>query len=168
MKKMFMAIKGLPLMDGLEIKALKKFKGHANEDLYKGNLYLIRKKIAHISDDYSNGLFHIDVNESNQELYDEIEAFIKENGATRKIGNMNIETTPSTYFSYLLQIASLYKEVLSNKDKRVYVYDKGDREGKKYIPECSMYYRCAPTEKNIKEIKALHPNDREILLNELI
>lgn len=54
------------LLKKLEVKAIKKFKGHDGMPLVQGNLYLNSKKIAFISDDSWGGPLQIDIYDEEQ------------------------------------------------------------------------------------------------------
>ena len=48
-------------MKGIEVKALKEFRGHEGEPLWQGNIYMDGKKVGYYSDDAHGGMAIVDI-----------------------------------------------------------------------------------------------------------
>lgn len=57
---------------GVELKAVKCFKGHEGEPLTQGNIYMNGKKIGYYSEDFMSGPIHLDIEKEYEEKFEKI------------------------------------------------------------------------------------------------
>lgn len=170
MQEILKIMKGLPLMEGLEIKAISKVKGHEGEDCYYGNLYLNGKRLGKLNEDSYGGPFFMDIDESKQELFDEIQAYVDENKFTSAVSGdgTTIVLSVQGYLWSVLRCAGVYSDVKKYKKTRVYIYAKGTYEGGNRRPDYLTWFTVPANKETIKEIEENHLQENETVLSKYI
>lgn len=160
MNKMFSALKGFTLVDGLEIKAHKTFKGHARETLSQGNIYFEGKKIGFIAEDKWNGETRIDIDENKKAEFATLESRIKEKGFTYTFPDgAKHELTTTNYLTEVIIMTRIYLMTTKSLKTRTQVYNKNGR----YTYSISAPY----TDEHKAGIDEML-EDGDIVLNELV
>lgn len=146
---------GYKLMPNLEVKAIKKFKGHDGADLSQGNLYLNNKKIAFIGEDSWNGAMNLEV--FNKEAFEEVEKWIKDAKITYTSEcfpeTMKIDT--ELYLTELLVSTSLLVDVRRTRKTKTWI-----KKGREYYT-----YNAPFSEAFQKEYENSLKQEGEIVLN---
>ena len=123
MKKMFEVLNPtVPRLEGLEMKAIKSFRGHDGPGYHQGNLYYKGKKIAFLGDSPTCGPLEYDAEPKNQALYDEVIDFIEKGKFKVAVSDHELEVGVELYFADILRVASLHKDAKKDMNKYCHVY----------------------------------------------
>ncbi len=136
MKKIFKAIQGFPLMDGLEIKRIESFKGHEKETLFRGNIYLDGEKIGSIEDGHngSGTDFEIFDEDAQRKIY----SFVEDGKFYREIAGSKMDITPQFYMTLVLSVFGTASTMKKFKKTRTYTLERDGKVGYFNISEAEF------------------------------